>query len=84
MTLPLRLLIPAGLALTLLGGGVPSPPSAAEPAEAPAYNAPWPVDRGFGLGQTVPDIPLIDLEGKEVRFGRFLGKQYVIYCWASW
>ena len=40
--------------------------------------------RGFQVGQTVPDIPLIDLAGREVRFSRFLGKKYIIYCWASW
>lgn len=40
--------------------------------------------RGFGVGQTVPDIPLVDLQGKEVRFSEFLGKRYIIYCWASW
>ena len=49
-----------------------------------AYNALWGSGRGFQVGQTVPDIPLVDLEGNEVRFSRFLGKQYIIYCWASW
>lgn len=40
--------------------------------------------RGFEPGQTLPDIALTDLEGKEVRFSDFLGKQYVLYGWASW
>jgi hypothetical protein len=84
MTFTTRLLGPAGLALILLGGVFPSALSAAEPAEVPAYNAPWPKGRGFGVGQTVPDIPLINLKGEEVRFSRFLGKQYIVYCWASW
>ncbi len=50
----------------------------------PAYNAAWGEGRGFRVGQTLPDIPLYDMTGREVRLSRFLGKQYVIYCWASW
>jgi hypothetical protein len=50
----------------------------------PAYNASWGTGRGFQVGQTLPDIPLIDLDGREVRFSKFLGKRYIIYCWASW
>lgn len=53
-------------------------------AALPAYNAAWGEGRGFRVGQTLPDIPLYDLEGNEVRFSRFLGKQAIIYCWASW
>jgi hypothetical protein len=49
-----------------------------------AYNSVWSEGRGFRTGQTLPDIPLVDLEGNEVRFGQFLGKRYIIYCWASW
>ena len=56
---------------------------AAEPA-IPAYHAAWGKERGFRKGQTVPDIPLYDLDNKEVRFSKFLGKQYLIYVWASW
>ena len=41
-------------------------------------------DRGFEPGQTLPDIALVDLDGKEVRFSDFLGKRYVLYGWASW
>ena len=41
-------------------------------------------ERGFETGQTLPDIALVDLEGKEVRFSDFLGKRYVLYGWASW
>ena len=41
-------------------------------------------DRGFETGQTLPDISLIDLKGREVRFSDFLGKQYVLYGWSSW
>lgn len=52
--------------------------------ETPAYNADWGSGRGFRVGQTLPDIPLIDLEGREVRFSEFLGKRCIIYCWASW
>jgi hypothetical protein len=55
----------------------------AEPA-IPAYNAAWGKDRGFRKGQTVPDIPLYGLNGKEVRFSKFLGQQYILYVWASW
>jgi len=40
--------------------------------------------RGFEPGQTLPDIALTDLEGGEVRFSDFLGKQYLLYGWASW
>lgn len=50
----------------------------------PAYNAAWGKGRGFRVGQTVPDIPLTDMAGNEVRFSKFLGKRYIIYCWASW
>ncbi len=49
-----------------------------------AYNSAWGEGRGFRVGQTLPDIPLMDMQGSEVRFSRFLGKQYIIYCWASW
>ncbi len=52
--------------------------------DVPAYHDDWGKQRGFRKGQTLPDIPLIDLDGNEVRFGRFLGKQYIIYGWASW
>lgn len=52
--------------------------------DVPAYHDAWGKDRGFRKGQTLPDIPLVDLEGREVRFGQFLGKQYIIYGWASW
>ena len=55
-----------------------------EVSAAPAYNAAWGKGRGFRPGQTLPDIPLYDMAGKEVRFSQYLGKQYVIYCWASW
>ena len=50
----------------------------------PAYNADWQEGRGFRKGETLPDIPLVDLEGNEVRFSQFLGKRYILYCWASW
>ncbi len=40
--------------------------------------------RGFHEGETLPDIPLYDMEGNEVRFSQFLGQQYILYCWASW
>lgn len=53
-------------------------------ADVPAYNADWGKGRGFQAGQTVPDIPLYDLNGRETRFSQFLGKQYILYCWASW
>lgn len=48
------------------------------------YTQDWPEGRGFDVGKTIPDIPLVDLEGNEVRFSKFLGKRYVLYCWASW
>ncbi len=51
---------------------------------AGSYNKPWGENRGFAVGQTLPDIPLIDLDGNEVRFSAFLGKRYVLFCWASW
>ena len=49
-----------------------------------AYADEWQEGRGFDVGDTVPDIPLVDLDGGEVRFSEFLGKRYVLYCWASW
>jgi uncharacterized sulfatase len=52
--------------------------------QVPAYNAQWGPGRGFRVGERVPDIPLVDLDGNEVRFSRFLGKRYILYCWASW
>ncbi len=51
---------------------------------APGYNAQWRPGRGFGKGDTLPDIPLVDVAGNEVRFSQFLGKRYILYCWASW
>lgn len=53
-------------------------------APIPAYNEHWGTGRGFREGQTVPDIPLVDLDGREVRFSKFLGQRYILYCWASW
>ena len=53
-------------------------------SEISAYNADWGKGRGFQAGQTLPNIPLYDLEGQETRFSQFLGKQYILYCWASW
>ncbi len=53
-------------------------------AAVPSYHADWGSGRGFKNGQTLPDIPLVDMQGKEVRFGQFLGKRYIIYGWASW
>ncbi|MCR9197805.1 MAG: hypothetical protein NXI04_04135 [Planctomycetaceae bacterium] len=60
-----------------------------EPGEQPAaadvgYNADWPQGRGFRTGDTVPDIPLTMIDGREVRFSEFLGRRYILYCWASW
>lgn len=55
-----------------------------QPSPHVAYNAEWPRGRGFNVGQTLPDIPLTDMQGHEVRFDSFLGKRYIIYCWASW
>jgi hypothetical protein len=52
--------------------------------EVDNYNAKWPAGRGFGVGETLPDIPLVDLKGEEVRFSQFLGQRYILYCWASW
>lgn len=54
------------------------------PAADPGYNADWPAGRGFQPGDTVPDIPLTVIDGREVRFSEFLGKRYILYCWASW
>ena len=51
---------------------------------AQGLNAPWGDGRGFSKGQTLPDIPLVDVAGNEVRFSQFLGKRYILYCWASW
>lgn len=48
------------------------------------YNSAWPTGRGFNLGETVPDIPLVGMDGQEVRFSEYLGKRYILYCWASW
>ncbi len=57
----------------------------AKPQHAvPAFNAGWGEGRGFGRGDTLPDIPLVDVDGKEVRFSSFLGQRYILYCWASW
>ena len=52
--------------------------------DIPAYNAEWGAGRGFRVGQTLPDIPLYDMQGHEVRFSQYLGKQLAIYVWASW
>jgi hypothetical protein len=60
------------------------PASTARDESAGAYNADWAEGRGFREGNTLPDIPLVDLEGNEVRFSQFLGKRYILYCWASW
>lgn len=68
------------LVLLLISSGV----SAGTNSSVPDYNAPWPRERGFKVGQTVPDIPFYDMNGNEVRFSKFLGKRYVLYCWASW
>jgi hypothetical protein len=51
---------------------------------ANGYNADWGPKRGFEVGQTLPDIPLVDMKGNEIRFSHFLGKRYILYCWASW
>jgi len=53
-------------------------------ADLPAYNAEWGAGRGFHVGDTLPNIPLYNMDGQEVRFSQFLGKQYILYCWASW
>lgn len=52
--------------------------------DVPAYHADWGPGRGFEVGQTLPDIPLYDMQGREVRFSQFLGKQCIVYAWASW
>lgn len=72
--------------ITRRGGEILVTPmkSKADQEDLPAYNAAWGKGRGFRVGQTVPDIPLTDLNGNEVRFSKFLGKRYIIYCWASW
>lgn len=72
-----------------IGGRVTIAPIPETPAEdvqiaAPGYNARWGKGRGFSKGETLPDIPLVDVAGNEVRFSKFLGKRYILYCWASW
>ncbi|MCP4787702.1 MAG: hypothetical protein GY903_29965 [Fuerstiella sp.] len=52
--------------------------------DIPAYNADWGPGRGFRQGDAVPDLPFVDLDGNEVRLSQFLGKRYILYCWASW
>jgi len=69
---------PAGIRL------IPRDAALRENEQQSLYHADWGTGRGFQKGQTLPDIPLFDLDGKEVRFSKFLGKQYIIYCWASW
>ena len=62
----------------------PQSPVSDERIGAPGYNAPWEAGRGFAKGYTLPDIPLVDVTGNEVRFSQFLGNRYILYCWASW
>lgn len=59
-------------------------PSTEIESSVPAYNADWGPGRGFRKGDRLPDIPLVDLDGNEVRFSQYLGKRYILYCWASW
>jgi len=59
-------------------------PATEVPIAGGGYNAEWGRGRGFGQGDTLPDIPLVDVAGNEVRFSQFLGKRYILYCWASW
>lgn len=70
----------AGLIVAVLATFV-SAQDAAKPFD---YGQAWPEGRGFKVGDTVPDIPLTDMDGKEVRLSEYLGKRYVLYCWASW
>ena len=60
------------------------PQDAQAAVQQTGYNADWPTGRGFRPGDTVPDIPLTRIDGREVRFSEFLGKRYILYCWASW
>ncbi len=60
------------------------PPAVSDAGAAPGYNAAWGTGRGFRQGDTLPDIPIVDMDGNEVRFSEFLGKRYILYCWASW
>jgi len=59
-------------------------PAGAKRDDIPAYNAAWGPQRGFRTGQTLPDIPLYDMQGREVRFSAFLGKRYILFAWGSW
>lgn len=64
---------------------IATPQKAASPVDlTEGYNSAWAKGRGFNLGETVPDIPLVGMEGEEVRFSEYLGKRYILYCWASW
>lgn len=71
-----------------VGGKITVKQLAGTPADAKTetrgYNADWGPGRGFRKGDTLPDIPLVDMNGDEVRFSAYLGKRYILYCWASW
>ncbi|MGF1581816.1 MAG: TlpA family protein disulfide reductase [Gemmataceae bacterium] len=86
--LTLALFLSGGFGLSPLlagnGGGSDNKLPTKSDQRDPAYNAEWGQGRGFRVGQTLPDIPLYDLDGKEVRFSKYLGKQYIVYAWASW
>lgn len=60
-----------------------APEKAAASVKSTAYDV-WGPGRGFEVGQTLPDIPLVDMNGREVRFSSYLGQRYILYCWASW
>lgn len=41
-------------------------------------------DEGTNIGNKIPDISFIDLEGKEVKLSDFRGENLIINSWAAW
>ena len=40
--------------------------------------------RGAVIGQWIPDFTLLSLSGDPVSIADYLGKNVVLFCWASW
>jgi peroxiredoxin len=42
------------------------------------------VTRALDVGATMPDVPLLDLDGRVRRLVDYRGRPLLIFMWASW
>lgn len=73
------------LATTLLSGAVPTERVEAQQVDPASATSPAPAMSALRVGDTIPDVSVLDRDGKELKLSQALGKKVVLVdFWASW